>query len=155
LPVMRALLVLAVLAMLSCGAPVDNRVPCSSQTTCDAQNRKVCDTGFCSAALPDISKHYENLYFSVPAQVQIANPKAYRVAILYATTPGGKTVRCPGATLAANQVAIPGMAALVDASKFNQTAPLTESQFHNSIQGHDLVQTAGSVNGSGRVVYVE
>ena len=132
--------------------PVDHRLPCGSQTTCDPEYQKVCDSGYCSGALPPIGEHYEKLALPMTPQMQLAPPRSLRAAVLYSTTPEGKVVRCPGATLAANQVAITDMKSLSDPAKFNLTAPLLEV---NRDFSQDLIQTFASVNGTGRVVYAE
>ena len=72
--------------------------------------------------------------------------------MLYARTPDGKRVVCPGKAAAPDDVAIPSMAALYDRAKFNVTAPMLEMPLRSL---NDTIQTAVGVNGPARVLYVE
>lgn len=148
------LLGFAVLALVasSCGDASETRVPCTSQAQCGVEQRRVCEQGFCGALLPDPSLHLETLTMTVPVTVRLAEPKSLRAAVLYAHTPDGKHVVCPGKAAASNDVAIPSMAALYDRAKFNVTAPMLEMPLRSL---NDTIQTAVGVNGAGRVLYVE
>ncbi|MFM2151968.1 MAG: hypothetical protein RL199_403 [Pseudomonadota bacterium] len=150
---MRAWLAIGLGALAaSCGGlETDDQMPCTAQSKCGMGVRRVCDDGYCSDVLPNLSDHLQTLTLSLPVQVRLAAPQGLRVAIVYPKTPDGRRVVCPG-TATGTDLAIPGMGGLSDDRRFNLTATTSQLPLRSV---SDSIITAANINGPGRIVYVE
>lgn len=150
----RPLLGLSLLLLFGCGASPSDETKdgpnCSAQTDCDLEWRKVCEDGYCSAMLPangqtgaDGQSIYSNkLNIALKRKPKGHESWSFRVLVVYPVTPSGKTVACSGIETAE---------ALLDAQAYN----LTASPFEGKVPTGDVIKTLVSLNGPGRVVYVE
>jgi hypothetical protein len=149
--VLPAVLPAIALALAACGAdePPDTRVPCASQAACGDAYLSFCEQGYCTPPLPDVAA-VRVLDLDVNYQVRLKQLQAARVTVVYANTPDGKRVTCPGKAAGPGDVAIPSMAALFDRAKFNLAWNIMKFDFTKSTTGMPV-----RINGPGRLVYVE
>jgi hypothetical protein len=142
--------VLALLFVACAPGPTDGadgggeRVPCVSQTECDAENRRVCASGFCSDPLP--TNELQTLYMRLRGSALFGDRASMRIFILYPVTPNGTVVTC------ANLVDKVSVAELLDPTRFNLTTPADARQAPAS---GDTIVAGIVMNGVGRVIYVE
>lgn len=138
------------LAVASCGTPPkagpDGGASdaCTSQIACDAELRRVCEAGWCSAQLP--ANELQTLYMSLRGAALFGERVSMRIFVLYPITPAGQVVTCDGLV---DKVAV---ADLLDPRKYNLTTP---ADVRPAPGNGDTIVASIVNNGAGRVIYAE